>query len=138
MTCNQQSGYLLASAMVFLFILISICMNFYEDIFLQSRMNRLLKEKIVSFEAAEWGLLREEGRLQHRWVEVPDFEAKLTTSHRLINVNSCGKKRYRIDSQAEYRKTRVFLRSIYEQLRNPTEACLSEKTDRRVVWKQLI
>lgn len=125
----------LVTVLLFVMVMTWLLLSEMETNLLAVKMSNYFGDKIITFEAAEAGLLMQESRIQHNPRMLPPLSASIVTGVKLIDEDECYKERFQISSTATYRKSKVTLESIYDYLPQPNIHCMTEKINRRIFWR---
>jgi type IV pilus assembly protein PilX len=135
----NQCGWALLTALLFSFVITGLLLSTLENNLLDAKVAHYFYDKMIAFESAEAGLLAAESEIQNKTFMAPLSKATVTKKIEIIHEDACHKKTYQITVSAQYQHAKIKLQSIYDFLPNPqTTACLSEKINQRLFWRELI
>lgn len=135
---QAEQGMILVSVLLFLFALSLLMTAHLELHLLETKMSENNYHRIVTFEAAEAGLMAAEASIQGKSFSLPSSGATVNYHIQLMGTDACDKKRYRITADALFHRSKVALLSEYEYLLSTTKrACKKEVINRRTYWKRL-
>lgn len=134
----KSEGFILITAMVFLFVVSLLVLITSETNLLELKMSHFYGDQLISEEFAEQGLRQAELNIQQGTVADQSRSSVFHYQISLLKKDPCGMKTYLIVSIAHYHHAWIKRRSVYQCLKNPKEpVCEKEKTSQRVFWEMV-
>jgi Tfp pilus assembly protein PilX len=110
----------------------------FEQAFLSNRMSINFYERAIAWEKAETALRLGEASIHLQALASSQDDSETRYHVDLLEIDFCGKKRYRIKATGKHRQSEVVLMSDYEYLPiSKKPQCQKEIIDRRVFFRRI-
>jgi hypothetical protein len=111
---QSESGYILATTLIFLLVLSLLILSAGENSILETKMSDYDQAKFITETAAESQLIANELLLMGQKYSPPDSDALVESEIKFQNKDNCQRSNYLIDVMATYQQAEYHLQSLFQ------------------------